>query len=77
MDWKLLRSLRLDEMPNPLNIPKGDMVFVGPHAALYNQDDLMALRVAAADKFKPGIRGWVDRGAESLRTRMIAKRSAG
>jgi O-antigen biosynthesis protein WbqP len=35
------------------------MVFVGPRPALYNQDDLMALRVAAGvDKLKPGITGW-------------------
>lgn len=35
------------------------MVFVGPRPALYNQDDLMALRVAnGVDKLKPGITGW-------------------
>ena len=35
------------------------MVFVGPRPALFNQDDLMALRVAAGvDKLKPGITGW-------------------
>jgi O-antigen biosynthesis protein WbqP len=35
------------------------MVFVGPRPALYNQDDLMALRVEAGlDKLKPGITGW-------------------
>jgi O-antigen biosynthesis protein WbqP len=35
------------------------MVFVGPRPALYNQDDLMTLRVAAGvDKLKPGITGW-------------------
>ena len=35
------------------------MVFVGPRPALYNQDDLMALRVAVGvDKLKPGITGW-------------------
>jgi O-antigen biosynthesis protein WbqP len=35
------------------------MVFVGPRPALYNQDDLMALRIAAGvDKLKPGITGW-------------------
>jgi O-antigen biosynthesis protein WbqP len=42
-----------------INIIKGEMVFVGPRPALYNQDDLMALRVAAGvDKLKPGITGW-------------------
>jgi O-antigen biosynthesis protein WbqP len=55
----LLRKLSLDELPNLINIIKGDMVFVGPRPALYNQDDLMALRVATGvDKLKPGITGW-------------------
>jgi O-antigen biosynthesis protein WbqP len=55
----ILRKLSLDELPNLINIIKGEMVFVGPRPALYNQDDLMALRVAAGvDKLKPGITGW-------------------
>jgi len=55
----LLRRLSLDELPNLINIIKGDMVFVGPRPALYNQDDLMTLRVATGvDKLKPGITGW-------------------
>jgi O-antigen biosynthesis protein WbqP len=55
----LLRKFSLDELPNLLNIIKGEMVFVGPRPALYNQDDLMALRVAAGvDKLIPGITGW-------------------
>ena len=55
----ILRKLSLDELPNLINIIKGDMVFVGPRPALYNQDDLMALRVATGvDKLKPGITGW-------------------
>jgi O-antigen biosynthesis protein WbqP len=55
----ILRKLSLDELPNLINIIKGDMVLVGPRPALYNQDDLMALRVAAGvDKLKPGITGW-------------------
>ena len=54
-----IRKTSLDELPNLINIIKGDMVFVGPRPALYNQDDLMALRVAAGvDKLKPGITGW-------------------
>jgi O-antigen biosynthesis protein WbqP len=54
-----LRKLSLDELPNLINIIKGEMVFVGPRPALYNQVDLMALRVAAGvDKLKPGITGW-------------------
>jgi O-antigen biosynthesis protein WbqP len=56
---KLIRKTSLDELPNLINIIKGEMVFVGPRPALYNQDDLMTLRVAAGvDKLKPGITGW-------------------
>jgi len=56
---KFIRKTSLDELPNLINIIKGDMVFVGPRPALYNQDDLMQLRVAAGvDKLKPGITGW-------------------
>jgi O-antigen biosynthesis protein WbqP len=55
----ILRKLSLDELPNLINIVKGEMVFVGPRPALYNQDDLMALRVAAGvDEIIPGITGW-------------------
>ena len=55
----IIRKLSLDELPNLINIIKGEMVFVGPRPALYNQDDLMALRVRAGiDKLIPGITGW-------------------
>jgi O-antigen biosynthesis protein WbqP len=54
-----LRKFSLDELPNLINIIKGEMVFVGPRPALYNQDDLMTLRLASGvDKLKPGITGW-------------------
>jgi O-antigen biosynthesis protein WbqP len=56
---KVLRKLSLDELPNLINIVKGEMVFIGPRPALYNQDDLMALRIAAkVDGLKPGLTGW-------------------
>jgi O-antigen biosynthesis protein WbqP len=56
---KFIRKTSLDEVPNLINIIKGEMVFVGPRPALYNQDDLMTLRVATGvDKLKPGITGW-------------------
>lgn len=56
---KWLRKLSLDELPNLINIVRGEMAFVGPRPALYNQDDLMALRRAGGvDKLKPGITGW-------------------
>ena len=56
---KFIRKTSLDELPNLINIIKGEMVFVGPRPALYNQNDLMTLRVATGvDKLKPGITGW-------------------
>jgi O-antigen biosynthesis protein WbqP len=56
---KLIRKTSLDELPNLINIIKGEMVFVGPRPALYNQDDLMEFRVATGvSKLKPGITGW-------------------
>jgi O-antigen biosynthesis protein WbqP len=56
---RALRKLSLDEVPNLLNIINGEMVFVGPRPALYNQDDLMQLRVdAGVDHLKPGLTGW-------------------
>ena len=56
---KFIRKTSLDELPNLINIIKGEMVFVGPRPALYNQDDLMSMRVeAGVSKLKPGITGW-------------------
>jgi len=56
---KFIRKTSLDELPNLINILKGEMVFVGPRPALYNQDDLMQFRVATGvSKLKPGITGW-------------------
>ena len=56
---KFIRKTSLDELPNLINIIKGEMVFVGPRPALFNQHDLMKLRVTTGvDKLKPGITGW-------------------
>ena len=56
---RIIRKLSLDELPNLLNIVKGEMVFIGPRPALYNQDDLMKLRIeAGVDKLMPGLTGW-------------------
>ena len=55
----LIRRLSIDELPNLINILRGEMVFVGPRPALYNQDDLMRLRMqAGVDQLIPGITGW-------------------
>ena len=63
----LIRKLSLDELPNLINIIKGQMVFVGPRPALYNQDDLMQLRInAGVDKLKPGLTGWAQINGRDL-----------
>ena len=55
----LLRKFSLDEFPNLINILKGDMGFVGPRPALYNQNDLMQLRINdGIEKLLPGLTGW-------------------
>lgn len=56
---KVIRKLSLDELPNLINVLKGDLNFVGPRPALYNQYDLLGLREKhGIDKLKPGITGW-------------------
>ena len=54
-----LRKTSLDELPQLWSIFKGDMSFVGPRPALYNQDDLIALRTErGVHRLTPGLTGW-------------------
>ena len=54
-----LRHSSLDELPQLFSVLKGDMSFVGPRPALFNQDDLIDLRTQkGVDRLLPGITGW-------------------
>ena len=56
---ELLRKTSLDELPQIFNIVKGDMSFVGPRPALFNQDDLIQLRTnKGIHELMPGLTGW-------------------
>ena len=54
-----LRKFSFDELPQLINILKGDISFIGPRPALHNQEDLIRLRTEKnVHKLTPGITGW-------------------
>ncbi len=56
---RFLRKFSLDELPQLWSVLKGDMSFIGPRPALYNQDDLVELRTKrGVHRLVPGITGW-------------------
>jgi len=56
---RILRRTSLDELPQLINILRGEMALVGPRPALYNQYDLIAMRQEHdIDAYRPGITGW-------------------
>jgi len=56
---RILRTTSLDELPQLFSILRGDMSFVGPRPALFNQEDLIALRTSKGiHRLPPGLTGW-------------------
>ena len=72
---KVLRKTSLDELPQIINILKGEMSIVGPRPALWNQDDLIAERDKyGANDIKPGLTGWAQvNGRDELEIPVKAK----
>ena len=72
---KFLRKTSLDELPQLLNIIKGDMSFIGPRPALWNQYDLIEERDRYhANEIRPGMSGWAQiNGRDELEISVKAK----
>ena len=68
-----LRKSNLDELPQLWSVLNGDMSFVGPRPALFNQDDLIALRTEkGVHRLIPGITGWAQiNGRDDIRALFI------
>lgn len=75
---RFLRKTSLDELPQLINISKGDMHVVGSRPALYNQDDLIAIREEyGVHQMKPGLTGWAQiHGRDELEIEEKAKLDA-
>ena len=64
---KILRKYSIDEIPQLINIIKGEMVFIGPRPALFNQADLIKLRKNnGIHRLLPGITGWAQINGRDL-----------
>lgn len=72
---KFLRRTSLDEIPQLFNILKGEMSFVGPRPALWNQDNLISERDKyGVNELRPGVSGWAQiNGRDTLTIPMKAK----
>ena len=72
---KFLRKTSLDELPQIINILKGEMAIIGPRPALWNQDDLITERDKyKANDIKPGLTGWAQiNGRDELDIDLKAK----
>ena len=72
---KFLRKTSLDELPQIINIIKGEMAIIGPRPALWNQDDLIAERDKyQANDVRPGLTGWAQiNGRDELEIPVKAK----
>ncbi len=72
---KFLRKTSLDELPQIINILKGEMAVIGPRPALWNQDDLIAERDKYhANDIRPGLTGWAQiNGRDELEIDVKAK----